>query len=222
MPIYQVVEIFESINGEGLRQGELAVFVRMKGCNLDCSYCDTRWANVAEAAARPMTGEEILAQIRQSGIANVTLTGGEPLLQPEIDSLLALLAQEKDLRVEIETNGSVNLAPFLERENRPSFTMDYKLPGSGMEAAMCHANLDLLTGQDTIKFVVGDRQDLERARALILTHGLTQRCHVFFSPVFGKIVLEEIVDFLKEHRLNQVRMQLQIHKIIWDSEMRGV
>ena len=196
MTNYKVVEIFSSINGEGTRAGQLAVFVRMQGCNLNCTYCDTKWANEADAKFHWTSTEEILELLRSMEIKNVTITGGEPLLQEEIGELLEAMAKEENLRVEIETNGSVPLQPFAEIPNGPSFTMDYKLPGSGM--------------------------DLCRARDVIREYDLTEKCHVYLSPVYGQIELENIVNFMKDNRLNDVNMQLQMHKIIWDSEMRGV
>ena len=205
MTNYKVVEIFSSINGEGTRAGQLAVFVRMQGCNLNCTYCDTKWANEADAKFHWTSTEEILELLRSMEIKNVTITGGEPLLQEEIGELLEAMAKEENLRVEIETNGSVPLQPFAEIPNGPSFTMDYKLPGSGME-----------------KFVVKDYEDLCRARDVIREYDLTEKCHVYLSPVYGQIELENIVNFMKDNRLNDVNMQLQMHKIIWDSEMRGV
>lgn len=132
------------------------------------------------------------------------------------------MAKEENLRVEIETNGSVPLQPFAEIPNGPSFTMDYKLPGSGMEKYMLPENFAVLRAQDTVKFVVKDYEDLCRARDVIWEYDLTEKCHVYLSPVYGQIELENIVNFMKDNRLNDVNMQLQMHKIIWDSEMRGV
>lgn len=220
--MYNVAEIFVSINGEGTRAGQLAVFVRFQGCNLCCSYCDTQWANQPDTPCRTMTAAEIRAEIHQTGVRNVTLTGGEPLKQEHILELLELLAQDNQLHVEIETNGSVPLAPFLNMENRPSMTMDYKLLSSGMEAFMCLDNLPLLQRQDTVKFVSGSTTDLERARAVIDEYDLTQRCAVYLSPVFGQLEPETMVEFLKQHRMNGVTLQLQLHKIIWDPNARGV
>lgn len=220
--MYNVAEIFVSINGEGTRAGQLAVFVRFQGCNLCCSYCDTQWANQPDTPCRTMTAAEIKAEIYKTGVRNVTLTGGEPLKQEHILELLELLAQDNQLHVEIETNGSVPLAPFLNMENRPSMTMDYKLPSSGMEASMCLDNLALLQKQDTVKFVSGSIADLERARAVIDEYDLTQRCAVYLSPVFGQLQPEIMVEFLKQHRMNGVTLQLQLHKIIWDPNARGV
>lgn len=217
----KVVETFISINGEGTRAGELAVFVRFRGCNLRCSYCDTMWANEADCPYEERSPEDIDAYIRSTGVKNVTLTGGEPLLQGEMPQLLALLLRDGAIRVEIETNGAVPLAPFC-TENRPVFTMDYKLPSSGMEAGMVHENFALLQGDDTVKFVCGSREDLERAADIIGRYDLPRRCHVYLSPVFGSIDPAEMVQFMIDRRLNEVRLQIQIHKVIWDPDKRGV
>lgn len=146
----KVVEKFTSINGEGTRAGELAVFIRFKGCNLRCSYCDTMWANTSECPYKEETPEEILNYVLGTGIHNVTLTGGEPLLQKDIRDLIHLLLQA-GLQVEIETNGAVDLAAFC--EERPVFTMDYKLPSSGCEDHMITENMELIEKNDTVKFV---------------------------------------------------------------------
>lgn len=218
---YAVAEKFVSINGEGTHAGELAVFLRFRGCNLDCGFCDTKWANTAETPAVEMTTEELVSYVRETGVQNVTLTGGEPLLQPEIGELITALGA-LGYRVEIETNGSVSLQPFAGLSFRPCFTMDYKLPGSGMEAAMRPENFALLRNQDAVKFVVGSHADLERALEVIRQYALPAKCTVFFSPVFGSIEPAEIVEFLKQHALNQIRLQLQLHKFIWDPQKRGV
>ena len=218
---FKVVEIFESINGEGMRAGELAVFVRMKGCNLSCNYCDTMWANEADCEFEEMTADRIVERVKKSGIKNVTLTGGEPLLQKDADKLLKLFSDEKDIRVEIETNGSVNLSPFLKYENT-SFTMDYKLPESDMEKYMDLENFKILRKKDTLKFVASSVNDLKKAKDIIEKNDLIDRENIIFSPVFGKIELTDIVDFLKDNKLNDVRMQLQMHKFIWAPDERGV
>ena len=218
---FKVVEIFESINGEGMRAGELAVFVRMKGCNLSCNYCDTMWANEADCEFEEMTADRIVERVKKSGIKNVTLTGGEPLLQKDADKLLKLFSDEKDIRVEIETNGSVNLSPFLKYENT-SFTMDYKLPESDTEKYMDLENFKILRKKDTLKFVASSVNDLKKAKDIIEKYDLIDRVNIIFSPVFGKIELTDIVDFLKDNKLNDVRMQLQMHKFIWAPDERGV
>lgn len=217
----RVAEQFISLNGEGPRAGELAVFVRFQGCNLHCTYCDTQWANQPDCPVQERSPAQLDAEIRAAGVTNVTLTGGEPLLQPELPELLALLARGGALRVEIETNGAVPIAPFC-GENRPAFTMDYKLPSSGCESAMRRENFPLLRAEDTVKFVAGERADLDRAREIMQQYDLTRRCHVYFSPVFGRIAPVEIAEYLMRTRMNDVRLQLQLHKFIWDPNQRGV
>lgn len=125
---YKVAEIFTSINGEGSRAGELAVFIRLCGCNLRCSYCDTMWANSEIVPHREMSAEEIRNAVLKTSVKNITLTGGEPLAAPYVKELLDCLAEEKHLSIEIETNGSMSIREFSTVKNRPIFTIDYKLP----------------------------------------------------------------------------------------------
>jgi 7-carboxy-7-deazaguanine synthase len=218
---YKVAEIFQSINGEGMKAGELAVFVRFQGCNLSCRYCDTKWANEAKAPYKEMDEEEIVSEVKKYALKNVTITGGEPLLQKNIESLLLRLAAE-GMAVEIETNGSVDLQKFAVLSKEISFTMDYKLPDSGMEEKMNIGNFSLLTRKDTVKFVVSGRRDLECALRVYNEFLVEKPCSILLSPVFGKIHPEEIVAFMKEKRWTGARLQLQLHKIIWDADKRGV
>ena len=222
MCTFDVVEKFVSINGEGKRAGQLAVFIRFKGCNLNCSYCDTRWANKNNAPCTHETAEEIYSYIKSTGVKNVTLTGGEPLLQKNIKELIAMIAADDDLYCEIETNGAVSLKEFSDMDIPPSFTMDYKLPSSGMEKYMLTENFALLTKKDTVKFVSGSKEDLNKAKEVIEKYGLTGKVSVYISPVFGCIQPSEIVDFMKENNLNDVNLQLQLHKFIWDPNAKGV
>lgn len=222
MAKFKIVEKFISINGEGTRAGQLAAFIRFQGCNLNCGYCDTTWANEPKASYEWMTEEEIVTYILEEDVKNVTLTGGEPLLQKDIKVLLERIARETQLWVEIETNGSVNITPFLTIENRPSMTMDYKLPSSGMEQFMCQENFSLLQKKDTVKFVSGSREDLERAKEMIEQYELAKRCHVYLSPVFGQIDPADMVEYMKENHMNGVNLQLQMHKFIWDPNKKGV
>ena len=221
MSCFKVAEKFVSINGEGPRAGELAVFLRFCGCNLDCCYCDTRWANTADVKYELVSAEELVAYVKSTGVKNVTLTGGEPLLQADIAHLIKLLG-EAGAEVEIETNGSVPLKNIVSLAPRPAVTADYKLPSSGMEKYMLTENFSYLTLQDAVKFVVGDMCDLARAEEIINGYGLKEKCRIYFSPVFGKIKPVEITEFMKERKLNGVRLQLQLHKIIWEPDMRGV
>ena len=197
----KVVEKFTSINGEGTRAGELAVFIRFKGCNLKCSYCDTMWANELACPYQEETPADIVNYVLATGIRNVTLTGGEPLLQKEIKELIH------------------HLLKAVVREERPVFTMDYKLPSSGCESQMILENMELLVSDDTVKFVTGSQEDLPKAMEVIRTYDLTNRCHVYFSPVFGSIEPVQIVNFMLEHQLNDVRLQIQMHKVTGNQQI---
>nr|WP_314465014.1 putative 7-carboxy-7-deazaguanine synthase QueE [uncultured Clostridium sp.] len=222
MAEYNVAETFVSINGEGVYAGQLAVFIRFYGCNLSCSYCDTAWAKDALVQGRTMSELDIYEYIKETGIKNVTLTGGEPLIHHGFGDLLSLLLLDDELRVEVETNGSADLSNYQRETDALTFTMDYKLPGSGMEAAMQLSNFDYLKHKDTVKFVAGSREDLERAVDIIDSYKLSGRCHIYFSMVFGKLSLSDAVEFMKQNRLNDVTLQLQMHKIIWGSDAVGV
>ncbi len=222
MAKYKVAEKFVSINGEGTKAGQLAVFIRFQGCNLKCAYCDTSWANRADAPFFHLDETEIYDYIKETGIENVTLTGGEPLLQKNIKILLNKLTADEGLRVEIETNGSLSLQPYMDMQVKPSFTMDYKLPGSCMEQYMSADNFSYLTSEDTVKFVVGDLRDLNKTKSIIERYKLNEICNVYISPVFGEINGEEIVQYLITNKLNRVKLQLQMHKIIWEANKRGV
>lgn len=221
MSVYPVAEKFVSINGESTKAGEPAVFVRFRGCNLSCGYCDTKWANTAECPAEMLTAEEITTYINSTGIVNVTFTGGEPLLQKDICTLIEMLSDEGH-SVEIETNGSISIETLSNMPCRPCFTLDYKLPSSGMESSMLTENYDYLQQKDAVKFVAGSLSDLEKAAEIIQNFALTEKCKVYISPVFGSIEPEEIVDFMLRRKMNGVRLQLQLHKFIWDPEKRGV
>ncbi len=219
---FKVVERFVSINGEGRRSGQLAIFIRFAGCNLNCSYCDTLWANEKDVSYELISSKDIYDYIKSQKIKNVTLTGGEPLMQKGIVELLKLLSKDKELYVEIETNGSVLLDEFLDIENSPSFTMDYKLPSSNMENKMALDNFRYLTNKDTVKFVSGSIEDLEKVKEIIKKYNLVNTTNVYISPVFGKINLDTIVEFMKNNKMNGVNLQLQLHKIIWNPNKKGV
>ncbi|MDE6520017.1 MAG: putative 7-carboxy-7-deazaguanine synthase QueE [Ruminococcus sp.] len=219
--MFAVVEKFVSINGEGIRAGELAVFIRFRKCNLNCSYCDTKWANTESAEAEMMSAEDIARYIAETGVKNVTLTGGEPLLQENIYDLIEILIKQGN-SVEIETNGSISIAKLSQKPCRPIFTLDYKLPDSNMEKNMLADNYSYINENDAVKFVAGSKSDLEKALQIINEYDLTKKCHVYISPVFNRINPVEIVDFMSENKLNDVRLQLQLHKFIWNPDERGV
>ena len=223
--MFNVIEKFISVDGEGPTAGELATFIRFQGCNLRCSYCDTKysWDEESLRNIEVLSAKEIYDYIKDTKVKNVTLTGGEPLIQKNISSLLELLNDDKDLVVHIETNGSVNIREFKEKYKNIIFILDYKSPSSNMMKQMDIENFNLVDKKDVYKFVIGSKEDINKALEIIKLYDLQNRCLVYFSPVFdSSLTMEEIVDFMKENNLNNVRLQVQLHKIIWDKEVRGV
>lgn len=231
-----VAERFVSVNGEGRAAGKLAAFIRFTGCNLACSYCDTMWANAPVAADRAerVSVADLVAWARETRVERITLTGGEPALQPELPRLVrALLAEPgplgRGLRVEIETNGAADLCELTRlREECASlpgsltFTVDWKLPASGMEDRMLRENFALLDARDTVKFVCGGEGDLVRMLEMSRELGLPNRVPVYLSPVFGRLDPARIVDFMQDNNLIWATAQLQLHKIIWPGVEKGV
>jgi 7-carboxy-7-deazaguanine synthase len=222
MNSYKVVEKFVSINGEGKRAGELACFIRFAGCNLNCSYCDTSWANEPDVSASFMSDDDIVKFVIESGALNVTLTGGEPLLQKNIHRLIEAILQQTRCNVEIETNGAVSCKPYSTYGERVSITMDYKLPGSCMEKFMLVENLEYLRENDSVKFVISDEKDLKRAAEIVRIYRLDERFTVYFSSAFSRIKPADIVSFMMDEKLCRVKLQLQLHKYIWEPDKRGV
>lgn len=215
----KVVEIFESIDGEGICVGFPVTFVRLYGCNLRCSYCDSMYACEGNGYTE-MYIEDIMKQIEEYGHPRVTLTGGEPLIHPDVKLLIQEILAA-GYKLNIETNGAVDIDPFNKKKN-VIITLDYKCPSSGMEAFMHLSNLDQLDKHDVLKFVVGSPEDLEKAKEIILEYELQGKCNIYFSPVFGSIEAKDIVEFILREHLEDVRMQLQIHKFIWEPDRKGV
>lgn len=227
----QINEIFSSIDGEGIRTGYLVTFIRTQFCSLKCSYCDTAYSLEACDAQgnkqyTDMTVDEIVKKCKELGNKRITFTGGEPLIQKDAKELLSKLTLN-DFEVNIETNGNIPLKPFKKFDiDMPIaqcniiMTMDWKSPSSGMREKMLEENLYSLGFRDVLKFVVGSKEDLDDMKNLVQNHRLN--CEIFVSPVFGKIEPAEIVEYIKENNLQNVRMQLQLHKIIWDPAKRGV
>lgn len=214
-----VNEIFTSIDGEGKRAGQLATFIRLAGCNMRCCYCDTLYA-VNRNQGDPMSIEEIL---EMCPIKRITLTGGEPLYHPNVAELLKVLVS-KGFEVNIETNGSIDIkeAKDIFRGSSSFITMDIKCPESGMELCNNFNNLQYLDERDVIKFVVGSLGDLDYMKQIIRTKLQNVRAQIYISPVFEQIHPVQIVDFIRDNNLTEVKLQLQVHKIIWDPKKRGV
>ena len=218
MAKFNVYEKFSSIDGEGPNSGKLSTFIRFVNCNLRCPFCDTKYALTEECTHTVETEKEIVDYCIAQGNHNITLTGGEPLLQPNLIRLVNELIENK-FYVSIETNGSLDFSDFPDTD-KCMIVMDYKCPSSGQEKAMLTSNFELLNEEDVVKFVVGDKKDLEEALKVI--HLYQPICKIYVSPVFGDIELVEIVDFMKEHKLNDWTLQAQLQKIAWSPETRGV
>lgn len=219
---YNVIEKFLSINGEGMRQGHLCTFIRFKGCNLRCKYCDSAYSYDPTETAEVMDEDAIVQFCKEQGADMVMLAGGEPMYQPHIVELIKRLCLE-GFSVEIETNGSIDISEVAQiKENRPHITLDYKTSASGMETHNRLENYEHVTMNDSVKFVVGSVQDLEKMVQIVDKYNLIQRCHVLVSPVWDEIEPVEIVQFMMDHKLNGYKMQMQMHKFIWDADKRGV
>lgn len=210
-----VNEIFYSIDGEGRRAGCPSIFIRLAGCNLRCNYCDTGYALKLGSGVR-LTIPEILFSIKKYPCKNVTLTGGEPLLQSRAKDLVLALWKEGYSTV-IETNGAVRIFDVAQYAY---ICMDWKMPSSGMCDAMLEENLKILWRDDALKVVVR-KEDLDYLDDFLKKN--TLECPVYISAVFGEIDLKDIVEFVKNYQGdNEIRMQLQMHKIIWNPDERGV
>jgi 7-carboxy-7-deazaguanine synthase len=210
-----VNEIFHSIQGESTHAGERCVFVRLTACDLRCSWCDTPYAF---HEGRKMSIDEVLAVVEGYGCPVVELTGGEPLIQADAYELMdRLLGLGKTVMV--ETGGHVSLARVPPAVVK---VMDVKCPGSGEAHRMHWENLGLLAPHDEVKFVVKDRADYEYARGVLQDRGLAGRvAAIHFSPVHGILSPRQLAEWVLEDRL-PVRVQLQVHKYIWDPQARGV
>ena len=210
----KVNEIFYSLQGEGITTGYPTVFIRLTGCNLRCTYCDTVYAY---EEGREMSVNEIADRVKDYGAHYICITGGEPLLQKaELKMLLSLLGKHT---VTVETNGSVAVGDLDFSYCR--FAMDIKTPGSGMDEHTDFSNLDYLNKNDEIKFIIGSRTDYDFAREIIEKYNLEGKVLVTFSPVFG-VQPRYLAQWVLEDKLYLVRVQLQLHKYIWDPEARGV
>lgn len=222
--VLPVNEIFKSFDGEGKRTGETVVFIRFQGCNLKCSYCDTQYACKGNPP-KEMTIPEIVEAVEAFGIKKVTITGGEPLLQQKLPKLVEALG-ELYYEINIETNGSIEPPYMYNRYGRTFFTYDWKSKSSGMEDKM-HPNwLHMISQVDVVKFVVSTVDDMVKAKEVItqlLTLGKVKVNDIYISPVFNKITPEKLYEFISSDAvLNKCRMQVQLHKIVYDPERRGV
>ena len=218
---FPVVEIFDSIDGEGKRTGQLATFIRLAGCNIRCSYCDTPYALMKDDGEMMPMGK-IIEAVEKIGNKNITITGGEPLSVQKVSDLIFELS-ENGYEVNIETNGTLDIMPFLNKKNI-FVTMDYKTASSGMRDQMKMSNIQSLRKKDVLKIVCKEK-DFDEIEDML------RRCKpiakVYISPIYREIDAEKLVGFIKKLRddgiaLESVQMQVQLHKIVWRPEERGV
>ena len=210
----KITEIFHSLQGESTLVGVRTSFVRVTGCPLRCTYCDTTYSYTG---GKWMSLDAIVAEVQAHGTRWVCLTGGEPLAHKNSLPLVRkLVAAGKN--VSIETDGEEDVAPFA---GLAKIIMDIKTPGSGEKAEVCFANLEHLLSSDEIKFVICGREDYDWARAVCARYRLPERFTVLFSPSYGQVELKQLAEWIIADQLD-VRLQTQLHKHIWGAETKGV
>ena len=210
----KINEIYYSIQGESTHSGRPCVFIRLTYCNLRCTYCDTEHAFFE---GKELTLSEILERVKSFNCQLVEVTGGEPLIQKNVLPLLQVLCDD-GYEVLLETAGHMNIGEIDQRVKR---IMDIKCPSSGESEKILWKNIDLLKDDDEVKFVVGSHEDLEFAKEIIEKYKLYNLCSVIISPVSDQLDHQEIAEWILQSHL-PVRMQIQLHKVIWEPTARGV
>ena len=205
----RITEIFYSLQGETSRVGLPTVFVRLTGCPLRCTYCDTAYAFTGGQNA---SVADILRQVAEYAPRYVTVTGGEPLAQKNCSLLLKALC-DAGYEVSLETGGALDISAADARVMR---VVDIKTPASGEAEKNRWENLELLTPHDEIKFVLCDEIDYQWAKEVLRQHRLAEKCPVLFSPAHGTLDATQLADWILRDRL-QVRLQVQLHKLLWNS-----
>jgi len=203
----KITEIFHSLQGEARDAGRPTVFVRLTGCPLRCTYCDSEYAFYG---GEWMHFDEIFGVVRGFGARHVCVTGGEPLAQRRCTELLKRLCDE-GFEVSLETSGAIDISEVDERVSR---VVDLKTPASGESERNLWGNLERLTRHDQLKFVICDREDYDWACAQLRNRQLARRCDVLFSPSWGQLDARDLAEWVLEDRL-PVRVQLQLHKLLW-------
>jgi 7-carboxy-7-deazaguanine synthase len=209
----KVCEIFTSIQGESSYAGKPCTFVRMTGCNLRCSYCDTQYAY---EQGKDHSENMIINKVKNAGIQLVEITGGEPLLQEGTRSLIERLADE-GYDILVETNGSQSIKDI---DRRAVIILDIKTPGSGMAQEMDFSNIDYVKQNDEIKFVITNRSDYEWTKVIMAQYGLAVKNQILLSPAYGFLDPQELIRWMLEDRIN-ARLNLQLHKYIFGPDARG-
>ncbi len=209
--MFKVNEIFKSIQGESTYAGLPCTFIRLAGCNLRCTYCDT---NYAFYHGKELSDDEIIAKIEEFGVNCIEFTGGEPLLQEETPPLLKTLL-DKGYKVLVETNGSICIGCL---DKRLTIIMDIKTPKSGMSERMNIKNMDVIKSNDEIKFVIIDESDYEWAKGMVNKYNLMDKTkNILMSPAYGIMQPKNLASWILRDNL-PFRLQLQIQKYIWTPE----
>jgi 7-carboxy-7-deazaguanine synthase len=203
----RINEIFHSLQGEADAVGYPTVFVRLTGCPLRCSYCDTEYAF---HAGDWRDFDSIIDEVRSYGARHVCVTGGEPLAQPNCLGLMQRLC-DAGFEVSLETSGAMDVGPV---DARVSRVIDVKTPDSNESARNRLENFALLTMRDQLKFVIGSRADYDWSKDFIVAHGLGQRCRILFSPSYHQLSPTTLAEWILADKL-PVRFQLQLHKVLW-------
>lgn len=210
----KINEIYFSIQGESTHAGRPCIFIRLTYCNLRCTYCDTEYAFYE---GNDMEIDAIITAIKQWDCNLVEITGGEPLFQDECNDLMKEMMNQ-GYEVLLETGGSLSITNVPKKVKK---IVDYKCPTSGMEKKNLWSIVNDLESHDEIKFVIGDRTDFEWAKEKIYQYDLDNICTLLMSPIFGEIEPHIIVDWILQDNL-PVRIQIQMHKLIWEPKARGV
>ncbi|MFQ5454702.1 MAG: 7-carboxy-7-deazaguanine synthase QueE [Nitrospirota bacterium] len=210
----KISEIYYTIQGESSLAGFPFVFIRTSGCNLTCKWCDTQYAYYD---GEEVIIEEIAERVKRYNCKRAVITGGEPLLQKEIYPLTEMLLREGYI-LSVETNGSLDISRL---DKRIKIVMDIKCPDSGMSEKMLWENIDVLMEKDEVKFVIANYSDYRWAIEKINKYSINNRCQVIFSPVFGVMDPRYLAEYIIQDKI-AVRLQLQMHKYIWQPEKRGV
>lgn len=206
--LIRITEIFHSLQGESVTVGLPTVFVRLTGCPLRCQYCDTAYAF---SGGKRFSIEDIMQKVASYGCKQVCVTGGEPLAQTTCIKLLTNLC-DAGFSVSLETSGARDISQV---DSRVMIVMDLKTPDSLESDKNLLSNLPFLKASDQIKFVLCSRQDYEWARGMLITHNLTERTQILFSPSWNELQPTDLANWIVEDKLS-VRFQLQLHKILWN------